>query len=324
MLTASGKEVFLSKTADTLTAIKRNMETVIIGKGDSIDMLLICLLCGGHALIEDVPGVGKTLMASALASSVQNSFQRIQMTPDVLPSDITGYTMINPSSGEKQFYPGVVMNQIVLADELNRTSPKTQSALLQAMQEGAVTVDGTTYQLPRPFMVCATQNPVEQAGTYPLPEAQLDRFLLRIEMGYPSRNEELAILENNKSGAIANPSAVADAGDILEAQAEIEEIICSAPVKSYVVDIARRTREHEDIALGVSPRGTIALMRASMARAMLSGRGYVQPDDVQQMAYPALCHRLVLKTQAYVKDGSAEKALREVLKKTPVPVVSGL
>ena len=304
--------------------VKRNIETVIVGKGETADLLLICLMCGGHVLIEDMPGLGKTSLVAALAASVDGSFQRIQFTPDVLPSDVTGFTIYHPVTGEERFYQGAVMCNILLADELNRTSPKTQSALLQAMQEGVVTVDGVTRELPRPFMVCATQNPVEQAGTYPLPEAQLDRFLMRIHMGYPSKSDEISILERNKKGGkTAAVSPVAKVEDVLALQEALDNIVCSRPVMSYIVDIVGRTRTHEDVALSASPRGAIALMRASMGRALLSGRGFVLPDDVQAMARHTLCHRLILSTRAYTQNRDAEKVLNDIIKTTPVPVVSG-
>jgi len=308
---------------ETVSAIKTGIESVILGKGDTIDLLLICLACGGHALIEDVPGMGKTTMVSALASSVDCSFNRIQFTPDVLPSDITGFTMIHPVTGEERFIPGAIMCNILLADELNRTSPKTQSALLQAMQEGAVTVDGVTRELPQPFMVCATQNPVEQAGTYPLPEAQLDRFLMLIKMGYPDKNDEAAILKRNqRGGKPAKVQPVAGAGDVMALQAALDEIVCSASVVDYIVRIAHNTRVHADITLGISPRGAVALMRASMGRALLQGRGYVLPDDVQAMARHTLCHRLILNARTSAQ--TPEKILADIVRIVPVPVVSGV
>ena len=308
---------------ETVSAIKANIESVIVGKGETIDLLLICLACGGHALIEDVPGMGKTTMVSALASSIDCPFNRIQLTPDVLPSDITGFTMIHPVTGEERFVPGAVMCNILLADELNRTSPKTQSSLLQAMQECAVTVDGATRELPRPFMVCATQNPVEQTGTYPLPEAQLDRFLMRIGMGYPSKHDEAAILERStRGGKPAGVRAVANAQDVLDLQKALDSIICAAPVIGYIVEIAQKTRDQTDITLGVSPRGAIALMRASMGRALLQGRRYVLPDDVQAMARHTLCHRLILNAQTYTQD--PEKIVSEIVRSVAVPVVSGV
>ena len=308
---------------ETISAIKTNIGSVIVGKEDTIDLLLICLACGGHALIEDVPGMGKTTMVSALASSVGCSFKRIQFTPDVLPSDVTGFTMFHPVTGEERFVQGAVMCNILLADELNRTSPKTQSALLQAMQEGVVTLDGVTRELPQPFMVCATQNPVEQAGTYPLPEAQLDRFLMRIRMGYPDKGEEAAILKRSKKGGkTASVQPVVDVEEILTLQRELDAIVCAAPVTDYIVEITQKTRTHADITLGISPRGAIALMRASMGRALIQGRGYVLPDDVQAMARHTLCHRLILDAQTYTKN--QEEIISEIVRSVKVPVVSGV
>ena len=308
---------------DTLSAIKANIESVIVGKSEAIELLLICLACGGHVLIEDVPGMGKTTMVSALASSVDCSFNRMQFTPDALPSDVTGFTMFHPVTSEEKFIPGAVMCNILLADELNRTSPKTQSALLQAMQEGIVTIDGVTRHLPRPFMVCATQNPVELTGTYPLPEAQLDRFLMRISMGYPDKQHEAAILERNKSHCnTATVTPVANAEDVLTIQNSLDSIICASSVVDYIVEIAQKTRHHADITLGISPRGAIALMRASMGRALLQGRAFVLPDDVKAMARHTLCHRLILETQTYTRD--SEKIISEIVRSIPVPVVSGV
>jgi len=309
---------------ELLSAIKENIAKVIVGKGEAADLLLICLACGGHALIEDVPGLGKTSLASALAASVDCSFRRIQCTPDVLPSDITGFTMYHPVTGEESFCQGAVMCNILLADELNRTGPKTQSALLQAMQEGAVTVDGVTSALPRPFMVCATQNPVELTGTYPLPEAQIDRFLMRINMGYPDKTDEMAIMERNKKGKGPDAlSPVASAEDVLALQKAVDDVVCKNAVMSYIVEIVQRTRNHESVALGVSPRGAIALMRASMGHALLSGREYVLPDDVQAMAGHTLCHRVILNNHALTQNHSAKRIISEILRAIPVPVASG-
>ena len=305
-----------------LVSIRENIENVIVGKPQVIDLVLICLVCGGHALIEDVPGLGKTTLVSALARSVDCSFQRLQFTPDVIPSDVTGFTMYDVKTGEKQFFHGAVMTNIMLADEINRTSPKTQSALLQAMQEGHITVDGNTYKLPSPFMVLATQNPVELTGTYPLPEAQLDRFLMRISMGYPDKLDEVRILEKNKSKERLIPlEPVTNAETVLKLQEQLDDITCSNAVIGYIVEIARRTREHKEVMLGVSPRGSIALMRASMGRAMLAGREYVLPDDVQAMLLPVLSHRLVLRSQAYVQNQTAETVLKGILQTTAVPAM---
>lgn len=316
--------MFMELTASlhTLDSIRKNIAKVIVGKTKAVDYMLICLICGGHALIEDVPGLGKTTLVSALADSIDCSFQRIQFTPDVLPTDVTGYTLLDIRTGEQSFRPGAVMSQVILADEINRTSPKTQSALLQAMQEGRVTVDGETHDLPKPFLVFATQNPVEMIGTYPLPEAQLDRFLLRVAMGYPEKSEEAEILERNREqAAIPVLAPVADAAMVLELQRRLDEIRCARSVMNYIVEIARRTREHKEVALGVSPRGSIMLMRASMGQALLSGREYVLPDDVQAMAVPVLAHRILMRSQAYVQNLTAESVLDEVLRTTAVPAV---
>jgi MoxR-like ATPase len=261
---------------------------------------------------------------AALAGSVACSFQRIQFTPDVLPSDVTGFTMYHISTGEKEFYPGAVMSQIILADEINRTSPKTQSALLQAMQERQVTVDGVTHELSRPFMVCATQNPVELTGTYPLPEAQLDRFLMRISMGYPEQGDEVMILERNRGeNPAGNVRAVAEQADVLALQAAVEGIKCARPVMNYIVELAAQTRAHKDVSLGVSPRGSIALMKAAMGFALLHGRDYVLPDDVQTLMKPVWGHRIALHSQAHIQSQTAGTILEHALRAVEVPAVRG-
>ncbi|MCL2821439.1 MAG: MoxR family ATPase [Oscillospiraceae bacterium] len=308
---------------DLIKAIRNNIETVIVGKKQSVELLIICLICGGHALIEDVPGLGKTTMVSTLANSVDLPFQRIQFTPDVLPSDITGFTMYHAASGEKEFYPGAVFSNIILADEINRTSPKTQSALLQAMQEKQVTIDGITHELSEPFMVCATQNPVELTGTYPLPEAQLDRFLVKISMGYPSQSEEISIMEKNREdGSVSKVKAVANKKDIIKLREAVENVKCARGVLSYIAELADFTRNHEDVSLGVSPRASIALMRASMGLALMEGRDYVLPDDVQKMVKPVLSHRLILNPHAYINNQTADSVLEKALQITPVPGIS--
>lgn len=306
-----------------LQGIKENIGKKIIGKDEVIDQILICLLCGGHALIEDVPGLGKTTLIASLAASIGCSFQRVQFTPDILPSDITGFHMFQPQTGEQPFFPGAVMHNILLADEINRTGPKTQAALLQAMQEGEVTVDGETFTLPAPFLVFATQNPVEMTGTYPLPEAQLDRFLLRISMGYPEKDDEIEILEANQdTGADGELTAVCSLEEALKLQAALNKVKCVRRIKNYIVEIARETREQKEISLGLSPRGSIALMRAAMGRAMLSGRDFVLPEDVQQMAPAVIAHRLMIDTQAYLKNTTAQGIVANILKRIPVPGVS--
>ena len=312
----------MSRTAQHLSAIRDNMKKAIVGKDDVIDLLLIAMLCSGHVLIEDLPGLGKTTLASALASSLGCSFRRIQFTPDVLPSDITGFTMFNVKTGEQELHTGSVMHQIVLADEINRTSPKTQSALLEVMQENQVTVEGVTYPAPQPFMVLATQNPVEMAGTYPLPEAQLDRFLMCISMGYPTHEEELRILADHRPARRTEPlRPVASAQDVLAMQEELQGILCAPPVAEYIVSIAEATRGLDDVLVGVSPRGSIALMQAAKGCALLAGRNYVLPDDVQRMAYPVLCHRLVMRARAGIRRQTPQAVVRAVLQSVPVPAV---
>jgi len=303
--------------------IKENIERVIVGKEKVVDLILISLICKGHVLIEDVPGVGKTSLVSSLAKSLDCTFKRIQFTPDVLPSDITGFSMSNFKTGEFEYHPGMVMSQIILADEINRTSPKTQSALLEVMEENQVTVDGVTHKVPQPFMVLATQNPIEYIGTYPLPEAQLDRFFMRISIGYPSLREEMAILTRfQKSNPLQDLKPVASAKDILEMQDRVQEIFCAEEIKEYIANIVSYTRDHKDISLGVSPRGAIFLMKAAQAFAMLQGRDYVIPDDVQKMVPPVLAHRLILKPEARLKDITAERVLQSILNTLRVPVIA--
>lgn len=303
-------------------SLQQNVRKVIVGKDEAIELALIALLCKGHVLIEDVPGVGKTTLVAALAKSLSCSFKRIQFTPDVMPSDITGFTLPSLQTGEMEFKPGAVMSQIVLADEINRTSPKTQSSLLEVMEEGQVTVDGVTHALPRPFMVLATQNPVDFVGTYPLPEAQMDRFFLRISIGYPSIEEEMDVLErySGQVSPLQTLSPVCGAGDVIAMQELVGTVYCSREVRSYVAQIAACTRSHPSLLLGVSPRGAIALIRAAQACAVLAGRDYILPDDVKRMALPVLSHRLILTPEARMKGQSAQKILLSLLSSVPVPV----
>ena len=303
-------------------SLQQNIRRVIVGKDDAIELALIALLCKGHVLIEDVPGVGKTTLAAALAKSLACSFKRIQFTPDVTPSDITGYTMINMTTGETEFKPGAVMSQLVLADEINRTSPKTQSSLLEVMEESQVTVDGVTHPLPRPFMVMATQNPVDFVGTYPLPEAQMDRFFLRISIGYPSIEEEMDVLErySGQQSPLLSLLPVCGAQDIIGMQDTVGAIYCSREVRSYVATIAAYTRTHPSLQLGVSPRGAIALIRAAQACAVLSGREYILPDDVKRMALPVLSHRLILTPESRMKGLSSQQILQTLIASVPVPI----
>jgi MoxR-like ATPase len=303
--------------------IRNNISKAFIGKKYTIDMVLAAMICGGHILIEDVPGLGKTTLASALALSLDCSFRRIQFTPDILPTDVTGFTSINMKTGEREVNFGAVMAQIVLADEINRTSPKTQSSLLEVMQEGQVTIDGEPYPVPQPFFVLATQNPAGHIGTYPLPESQLDRFMMKISIGYPSKDDEVAILAHRKG---ANPLAtlkpVASGDDIMQLRDLHSQMVCAQPVIDYIVAISDATRKHEKISLGVSPRGSLALMNAAMAGAMLNGRNYTMPDDVQQMVVPVLAHRLVLIQQQYQSKDTAESILRDIVRTIKVHGIS--
>ncbi len=303
----------------TISAIRKNMKKAIVGKDEIIDLLLVSLICSGHVLVEDVPGLGKTTMVSALASSLGCSFQRIQFTPDVLPSDITGFNMYNLQNGEKEFHKGSAMNQIVLADEINRASPKTQSALLEAMQERQVTVDGVTYQLPKPFMVLATQNPVDMAGTYPLPEAQLDRFFMQISVGYPSFESEKDILRTRRSTSeTIELDAVATTEDVIALQHAVDKIHCADSIYDYIVNIVKATRTAEGVLLGASPRGSIALLQAACGYAMLCGREYVIPDDVKAMAPYVLRHRVIMRGKSG-STNSSDAAIKKILNNIKAP-----
>jgi MoxR-like ATPase len=301
--------------------IVSNVERVIVGKHAEVELALIALLSGGHILIEDVPGTGKTMLARSLAKSVGCTFKRIQFTPDLLPSDVTGVTIYNQKTGEFEFRAGPVMAQIVLADEINRATPKTQSALLESMEEQQVTVDGVTHQLPSPFLVMATQNPIEYEGTFPLPEAQLDRFLMRINLGYPSRGDEITILA---SQLLAHPideiGEVISADELLSLQQRTKAIYVDRPlIMQYIVDVATATREHQEIYLGASPRGSAALSRAAQARAALHGRDYVIPDDVKALAPATLAHRLIVSPAARIRNVDTRLIVQEILDTVPVP-----
>ena len=303
--------------------VKENISKVIVGKEAQTEELLLALVCGGHVLIEDVPGLGKTTLVTALARSLNCTCSRIQFTPDLLPSDVTGYTAFNPKTGEREVCFGGLMAQIVLADEINRTSPKTQSSLLEAMQEAQLTIDGVTYPLPSPFIVLATQNPVEHTGTYPLPEAQLDRFFMQLSLGYPTHEEEMDILRRNMNARpIDELEPVASAEDILALREERKRIVCADAVLDYIIQIAEATRKDERISLGVSPRGCIALTEAAMAFAMFSGREYTLPDDVQKLALHVLAHRLVLDRRSGVRGESRGSILTSIIREIKVPAVS--
>lgn len=313
----------MSETVKILKNIIDNVEKVIVGKRYAIELAVIALISKGHVLIEDVPGVGKTSLVSALAKSLNASFKRIQFTPDVLPSDITGYCVYNQKSGDFEYHPGTIMSQIILADEINRTSPKTQSSLLEVMEEYQVTVDGVTYHVPQPFMVLATQNPVEYLGTYPLPEAQIDRFFMKISIGYPTNTEESHILSKFQfTSPLDDLQPVAQSEDILALQEEVKSIHVDKTLNNYIVDIVSQTRKHPEIALGSSPRGSLSLFRASQAWAFYNGRNYVLPDDIKKMVVPVLSHRLILKQEAKLKKICTEDILRAIVGRINVPVVS--
>ncbi|RSK25739.1 MoxR family ATPase [Bacillus sp. HMF5848] len=304
-----------------LMRIIENIEKVIIGKRDIATLSLVGLLAEGHILLEDVPGVGKTMLVRALAKSIGAEFRRIQFTPDLLPSDVTGVSVYNPKDLEFQFRSGPIMANIVLADEINRTSPKTQAALLEAMEEGSVTVDGVTRQLQRPFFVMATQNPIEYEGTYPLPEAQLDRFLIKMKMGYPSHKEEVEVLNRvEQEQPIVNLQSVITLDDLLDLQKAVKDVYVDQTVKDYIVDLVGRTRSHQSVYLGVSPRGSIALMKSAKAYAYIAGRDYVIPDDIQFLAPYTLAHRMILKSEAVFEGVQVESIIDKLLDWTPVPV----
>ncbi|HLT21596.1 MAG TPA: MoxR family ATPase [Thermomicrobiales bacterium] len=297
-----------------------NVDRVIIGKSREVRLVLIALLCRGHVLVEDVPGVGKTMLAKAIARSLGSTFKRIQFTPDLLPSDVTGVSIFNMRDSDFEFRPGPIFAQIVLADEINRATPKTQSALLEAMEESQVTVDGVTHMLPKPFVVLATENPIEYEGTFPLPEAQLDRFLVRLSLGYPGRQNEIAILDSQRtSHPIDAVEQVIDSEGLLAAQDAIKEVHVDDRLKEYIVDIVEATRQHEHIYLGASPRGTIALRDTARAWAAIQGRGYVIPDDIKDLAEPTLAHRVIVNPAARMRNIDSRAVIREIISTLPVP-----
>ena len=297
-----------------------NVEKVIFGKREAVELTVIGLLCEGHLLIEDVPGVGKTMLARALARSIGCVFSRIQFTPDMLPSDVTGVSVFNQKNREFEFRPGPIMAQIVLADEINRATPKTQAALLEAMAEHQVTVDGVTRTLANPFMVMATQNPIEYEGTFPLPEAQLDRFLLRITLGYPDKTEEIDILDSQQyQHPINKIDQVVDEKELLGAQESLKEVYVDQLIKTYIVELVNQTRRHPEVYLGASPRGSLTLYRAAQASAAIRGRDYVIPDEIKMLASSALAHRMIVSPAARIKDVSSDAVLADILASVPVP-----
>lgn len=298
----------------------KNVEKVIVGKRNSVEATLLALLCQGHVLIEDVPGTGKTILARAVALSIGCSFRRIQFTPDMLPSDVTGVSVFNQKTHEFEFRPGPVFAQIVLTDEINRATPKTQSALLEAMDERQVTVDGHTHPMEKPFLVLATQNPIEYEGTFPLPEAQLDRFLLRIHMGYPDKSSEIAILGAQQyAHPIASLEQVVSQEELLAAQETVKQVYVDDLIKEYVINLAIATRNHADVYLGVSPRGSLALYRTSQALAAIRQRDYVIPDDVKYLAEPTMAHRLIISPAARIKNIDPKEVVQDILASVPVP-----
>ena len=305
----------------TASKIRENVGKVIVGKGEVVDLALVALLCEGHILFEDVPGIGKTTMAKALARSLDCSFRRIQFTPDLLPSDVTGLSVYNQKTQEFEFRPGPLMAQIVLADEINRATPRTQSALLEAMQERQITVDGATKLLPRPFLVLATQNPIELEGTFPLPEAQIDRFFMKLALGYPSDEEEESILLRfERDEPLETLQAVVDADKIADMQRAVRAVRVEQSVREYVVSIVRATRVHASVELGASPRGSLYLYRAAQALAALRGRDFVLPDDIKYLAPFVLTHRLIISAQTRLRGRDVNQIIQQVIDSVPVPV----
>lgn len=301
--------------------ITENISRVVLGKTKSLELLMVALLADGHVLLEDVPGVGKTLVAKSLAKSIKGSFKRIQFTPDLLPADITGFNVYDQKSGHFRFQSGPVLTNILLADEINRAIPRTQSSLLESMEERQVSIDGETIVLPKPFLVLATQNPIELEGTFPLPEAQLDRFLLKIKLGYPDKTEEAAILERfQKDDPLITLESVADPEQLSHLQNQRKEIKVSAPVREYIADIVAATRQHENLRFGASPRGSLGLMRAAQGLAALRGRDYTLPDDIKELLEPVLAHRIILTEEAKLGGEEPEHILADIVSRIPVPI----
>ena len=314
----------LKNVQEPAERVVANVERVIVGKHAEVRQAMVALLCEGHILIEDVPGVGKTMLAKAISKSIGCTFRRIQFTPDLLPSDVTGLSIFNQKTQEFEFRPGPIIAQVVLADEINRATPKTQSALLECMEERQATIDGITYEMPSPFLVMATQNPIEYEGTFALPEAQLDRFMLRLRIGYPKPMEEIVILDEQKrKHPIEELRQVTDAEELRQMQMAVKEIYVDQAIAEYIVRLTTATREHGDVYLGASPRGSINMYRAVQAMAALEGRDYAIPDDVKTLAVPILAHRLIVKSQASLREVDPEAIVREVLAQVPIAETSG-
>ena len=318
-MAVTGQTLDIAGARDIAERLLDNLAKVILGKGDEEQLAVMALMCRGHLLIEDVPGVGKTMLARSIARSIGGSFRRIQFTPDLLPADITGVSVFNQKNGEFEYREGPIVAQVVLADEINRASPKTQAALLEAMEERQVTVDGLAHPMPEPFIVMATQNPIEYEGTFPLPETELDRFLVRLHLGYPEKEDEIQVLEAQQYvHPVEQLEAVVDGNDLLALQGAVRTIHVSDDVKEYIVDIADATRNHGSLYLGASPRGSLALFRLVQAKALLEERDYALPDDVKALAYPALGHRVILSSAARIQGTTSADAIAEVLEQTPV------
>ena len=313
----------MSNVQAVAQALTANVEKVIIGKRNVVELAVVGLLCQGHLLIEDVPGVGKTMLARSIAKSIGCSFRRIQFTPDMLPSDVTGVSIFNQQTREFEFREGPVFAQLVLSDEINRATPKTQAALLEAMEERQVTVDGVTRPLSRPFLVLATQNPIEYEGTFPLPEAQLDRFMLRLRLGYPSGSDEVTMLDSQQfKHPVDELGQVVDTPTLIEAQEAIKAVHVDDKIKTYIVELMTQTRKHPEVSLGASPRGSLVLYRTAQARASVAGRDYVIPDDIKALAPACLAHRMIVSPSARIKDVTAESVLADILGSVPVPGAS--
>ncbi|MGB7342396.1 MAG: MoxR family ATPase [Phototrophicaceae bacterium] len=320
----NNQSVSITIVPEITERIAQSVGQVIIGKRNEIRLAVLGLLCRGHILIEDIPGVGKTMMARALSKAIGCHFSRIQFTPDMLPSDVTGVSIYNQQTNEFEFRPGPIMAQIVLADEINRATPKTQSALLEAMEEKQITVEGVTHIMDDPFMILATQNPIEYEGTFPLPEAQLDRFLMRIQMGYPTPDEELTILSSQQyKHPIGNLQQVVSVEELIAAQEAVKQVYVAEEVKQYIIHLVTSSRRHSDVYLGSSPRGSLALFRTAQARAAMAGRDYVIPDDVKALAEVTLAHRIIVGPSARIKDITSRTIVQDILVATPVPGANG-